>query len=87
MPDTTLMEFPCAFSVRAFGKKDTDFETIVFDLIRAHAPELKREDLSHKLSRNGRYIAVTAKMTAQSKAQMDAIYRDLSNHDAVVMAL
>lgn len=87
MPDTTLMKFPCAFSVKAFGKKDTDIETIVFELVKAHAPELKRENMSHKVSSNGHYIAVTAKMTAQSKQQMDAIYRDLNNHDAVVMAL
>lgn len=83
----TLLEFPCRFSVKAFGEKDSDFEQTVFELIKPHAPDLEAGDLTHKQSSSGRYLSVTAHITARSKAQLDAIYRDLSNHDAVVMAL
>lgn len=83
----TLLEFPCQFPVKAFGNKGGDFENIVFDLIKAHVPELKRSDLTRKHSSSGRYISVTAHITVHSKAQLDAIYTDLSDHDAVIMAL
>lgn len=87
MSDKTLLEFPCRFPVKAFGERNSDFEAVVFDLVRAHVPELERGDLTRRLSSNGRYISVTAHITARSKAQLDAIYNDLSNADAVLMAL
>lgn len=87
MPEDTLLEFPCRFSIKAFGTKDTDFEAIVFQLVHTHVAELERDDLTHRLSSGGRYIAVTVSIVAHSKAQLDAIYKDLSAHSAVLMAL
>lgn len=83
----TLLEFPCRFPIKAFGEKDTDFENTVFELVKRHVAELEREHLSLKVSSNGSYISVTATITAQSKAQLDAIYQDLTDHEAVVMSL
>lgn len=85
--EQTLLEFPCEFSIKAFGSPDGDFETLVLTLIQAHAPDLTRRDLRIRHSGNGRYIAVTATITASSKAQLDAIYHALSNHDRVLMSL
>lgn len=87
MSDTTLMEFPCRFSIKAFGEQDAAFEQTVFDLIRAHVPELEPDDLAQKASTRGRYVSVTVTIIAQSRAQLDAIYQDLTDHDAVVMSL
>lgn len=87
MTDMTLLEFPCRFPIKAFGEKGSHFEETIFNLVKTHVPELKIDDLTHKTSSNGRYISVTATITAQSKAQLDAIYQDLTAHDAVVMAL
>lgn len=87
MPDRTLLEFPCRFPIKAFGEKDSGFENKVFALVKAHVPELKNEDLSHKISSGGRYIAVTATIVARSQAQLDAIYNDLSDSRDVLMAL
>lgn len=87
MTDTTLMTFPCRFSIKAFGKQDAHFEQIVFDLVQAHVPELQRDDVTLKLSSRRRYVSVTAAITARSQTQLDAIYQDLTDHDAVVLAL
>lgn len=87
MSEDSLMEFPCHFSVKAFGEKDADFEDIIFNLVKAHVTELERGDLSYKLSSNGRYISVTVNIIARSQAQLDAIYNDLTDHGAVLMAL
>jgi uncharacterized protein len=38
-------------------------------------------------SKNGNFVSVTATINAQSKAQLDAIYRELSADPQVLMAL
>ncbi len=87
MADTTLLEFPCRFPIKAFGEKDRGFEDTVFALVKAHVPELESADLSHNISSGGRYIAVTAHIVARSQAQLDAIYSDLTDSRDVIMAL
>ncbi len=83
----TLLEFPCDFPIKAFGKADDDFERRVFELIRSHVPELTREDVTARESSGGKYIAITAQIVAQSQAQLDAIYGDLTDSGAVLMSL
>lgn len=83
----TLLEFPCEFDIKAFGRHGTSFEQTVYTLVKAHVPELTTDDLSSRESRGGRYIAVTASINAKSKAQLDAIYQDLSDSDHVLMSL
>jgi len=85
--DTKLLEFPCRFPIKAFGEKGTGFEELLLGLVGKHVPELGRDDLTRNVSRNGRYVSITAHITAQSQQQLDAIYQDLSDHDAVLMAL
>ncbi|MBO9471189.1 DUF493 domain-containing protein [Endozoicomonas sp. G2_2] len=83
----TLLEFPCRFPIKAFGKDEGDFEERVYQLVKAHAPELERSDLSVRNSSGGKYLAITANITAQSQAQLDAIYGDLTDSGAVLMSL
>lgn len=83
----TLLEFPCRFPVKAFGEDNDEFETLVYELVKAHAPDVEPADLSRNLSRGGRYRAVTVEIIARSKDQLDAIYADLTDHEAVLIAL
>lgn len=85
--DETLLEFPCEFAIKAFGRHDTAFEQTVYQLVKAHVPELTRDDLHSRESSGGRYVAVTATIRAQSKAQLDAIYQDLTASPHVLMSL
>jgi putative lipoic acid-binding regulatory protein len=39
------------------------------------------------LSRNGRFVSITVTVNAQSKDQLDDIYRDVSGHPSILMAL
>lgn len=87
MSDDTLLEFPCRFPIKAIGPHDGNFEQLILDLIKRHAPDLVRDDLSSNVSRSGNYLAVTANIVAQNQAQLDAIYTDLTASEAVVMAL
>lgn len=83
----TLLEFPCAFDIKAFGRRDSAFEQTVYTLVKAHVPELTTDDLSARESSGGRYLAVTASINAKSKAQLDAIYQDLTDSGQVLMSL
>jgi putative lipoic acid-binding regulatory protein len=38
-------------------------------------------------SRGGNYLSVTVTIRAESRAQLDAIYRDLTGDERVLMAL
>jgi putative lipoic acid-binding regulatory protein len=86
-PRETLLEFPCRFPIKAFGKHEPAFEDTVYRLIKAHAPELTVADISSRASSRARYLAVTAEITAHSQDQLDAIYADLTASEAVLMSL
>ena len=38
-------------------------------------------------SRKGKYLGITVTIQANSREQLDALYRDLCSHPAVVMVL
>lgn len=87
MTDESPFEFPCDFPVKAFGHDDGAFTERVVDLIQRHAPEVTNTGARTRPSRGGRYLAVTVTVRATSRAQLDAIYRELSADDGVLFAL
>ena len=85
--EETLFAFPCDFPVKAMGKAGEDFELLVLDIVRRHAPDLDDARVKLRESRGGKWVSVTVTIQAQSKDQLDAIYRDLSGHERVVWAM
>ncbi len=83
----TLFEFPCDFPIKVMGRNQDDFCRFVFDLVLRHAPGLQEEALDSRLSGSGNYLSITVNLWAQSKAQVDAIYQELSSEPRVLMAL
>lgn len=83
----TALEFPCSFPIKAVGEGADDFEALVLSLIDAHVSETDREAVHRRTSRGGRYLSVTVTIRARNRAQLDAIYRTLSDHERVLMAL
>lgn len=83
----TLHEFPCEFAIKTFGPRGQNFEQTVLEIVQAHAPEITSEQVRSRQSSSGRFVAVTATITARSKAQLDAIYQALTDHEQVLMSL
>ena len=83
----TLLEFPCDFPIKVFGKAATGFDAQVVEIVRQHAPDLGEGAVKSRPSRGGKYVAVTVTIRAESKAQLDDIYRALTAHEQVVMCL
>jgi len=87
MSDETLLKFPCQFPIKVMGNNHADFKHEVVAIIRQHVSNLDTAAVKSKPSRTGKYLAVTATFTATSKAQLDALYRDLHAHPDVKMML
>ncbi|GAB0147881.1 MULTISPECIES: YbeD family protein [Marichromatium] len=85
--EETLLEFPCRFPIKAMGRASDDFQTLVVDIVERHAPGVEATAISARPSNGGKWLAVTVTIEAHSKAQLDAIYAELTAHERVVWAL
>jgi len=81
------MIFPNVFPVKVMGANQDDFEGLVLEIIRKHASIATEEVVTSRLSRNGRFLSVTVHINVESQEQLDAIYRELSAHERVLMML
>ncbi|MBK1724220.1 YbeD family protein [Thiocystis violacea] len=84
---TTLLEFPCRFPIKAMGPAESGLEDVVVEIVERHAPGVDEAAIRVRSSRGGKWIAITIVIEAQSKPQLDAIYRELSAHELVAWAL
>lgn len=82
-----IMEFPCEFPIKAIGRHEAGFADRVMAIVARHVPQVSRHAIKTTSSRGGRYQSVTVLVMATSRAQLDAIYRDLTACEAVIMAL
>ena len=88
----TLLKFPTQFPIKAMGRmksgtSDEGFAQIVLGVVLKHAPDFDATTVEMRPSKNGNFISVTATINAQSKAQIDAIYLELTGNPLVLMAL
>jgi hypothetical protein len=82
----TLFEFPCKFPIKAMGRSIIGMEQTIVEIVRKHTAEADVVSVRTRLSAGGKYIGVTVTITARSKAQLDAIYMDLTSHPEVLMS-
>jgi hypothetical protein len=82
-----VLEFPTAFPIKVMGRRTDDFAQAIVDVVLRHAPDFDAATLEMRTSREGRYLSVTATITATSREQLDALYRELTSHPLVTMVL
>jgi hypothetical protein len=85
--ESELLGFPCDFPIKAMGRTQEGFEELVVAIVRRHVPDLGEGAVQVRDSRGGNYLSVTVTIRAESRAQLDAIYRDLTADEQVLMAL
>jgi hypothetical protein len=81
------LSFPCELPIKAIGHWAEDFEGHVLDLVRRHAVSAEPEPARARVSRSGRYLAITMRVALDSRERMDALYRALSDDPRVRWAL
>ncbi len=83
----SVIAFPTAFPVKIMGRRESGFTSAVIEIVRRHAPDFVPGAIETRPSREGKYISLTATVNATSQEQLDALYRELCDHPAVVMVL
>ena len=83
----TELNYPILFPLKVIGVNEADFETIVIDIVRRHVPELLEENIISKVSGHQKYRSVSFQFIAESRAQVDALYAELSSNKRVIMIL
>lgn len=82
-----LMQFPMDFPIKVMGKRVDSFADEVVAVVLAHAPDFDPATLEMRASRKGNYLSLTATIRAESRPQLDALYRELSSHPLVKVVL
>lgn len=83
----TLLVFPTDFPIKVMGERRDDFARTVIEIVRRHAPDFRAETVELRASSSGNYLSVTCTMHATSKAQLDALYREVTAHPWVKVVL
>ena len=81
------LKYPIPFPLKVIGLDEPDFEDFVVAIVRSHVPELLEENILSKLSNGNKYRSVSFQFIPESRAQMDALYAELSSHKRVLMIL
>jgi len=87
MSDTTLQEFPSEFPIKVMGRQDGNLLALTQPIVERHAGPLSESRIRTRTSGDGNFLAITYTVTATSREQLDAIYRELTACKAVLMAL
>ncbi len=82
-----LIEYPSRFPLKVFGGQSAQFEEIVLELVKARSPKAEHFEVSRRLSKGGKYVALTVTFMVHSQKQLEDIYQDLYDCEHVVMSL
>ena len=83
----SLIEYPCAFPLKIMGTMRAGFAQAVLEVVQRHAPDFDGATMEMKTSKHGKYLSITCTINAQSREQLDGLYRELCDHPMVVMVL
>jgi len=85
--EQSLLDFPTPFPIKIMGRREGGFAQSVMEIVLKHAPDFQPATMEMRPSRQGKYISLTVTIEARSREQLDALYRELCDHPAVVMVL
>jgi putative lipoic acid-binding regulatory protein len=83
----SLLTFPTPFPVKVMGRRQEGYAQAILGVVMHHAPDFDPATMEMRPSRAGNYLSLTVTITARSREQLDALYRDLSSHPMVTMVL
>ena len=83
----SLIEYPSDFPLKIFGAQHPELAQSVLEVVMRHAPAYAAASMEMRASRTAKYISLTCTIRATSRAQLDALYRELCAHPLVKMVL
>lgn len=81
-----VLKFPSVYPLKVMGLNTELFEAEITEIVERHIAPAAAV-YSRRLSSGGKYLSITATFTATSREQLDALYRELTGHALVKVAL
>lgn len=82
-----LLEFPVEFPLKIIGARVDGFADTVTGIVLAHVPDFDPGTATMRVSSKGAWLSVSVTVTAQSRAQLQALHDALVDHPLVRMVL
>jgi putative lipoic acid-binding regulatory protein len=86
MPDSP-MQFPCEFPLKVMGRRNDEFRSLVLGILQKHLGSVASARIEERPSKDGNYLSLTYTFEAQSREQLDALYRELTSCEKVLIVL
>ena len=87
MSEAGKLQFPTEFPIKVMGRHGTDLRRLSRLIVEKHAGPLHDDQIRDRASAASNFLSLTYVIQATSQAQLDAIYRELTACEAVLMAL
>lgn len=83
----SLIEYPCEFPIKVMGARVDGFAEAMSEIAMQFDPGFNPATIEMRPSKAGNYLSVTLTIKATSREQLDNIYRTLTSHPMVKVAL
>ena len=83
----SLIDYPCDFPVKVMGARVDGFAEAMCQVAQQFDPDFNPTTLEIRPSIAGNYLSVTLTIRATSREQLDNLYRALTGHPMVKVAL
>lgn len=87
MAEDTLLQFPTDFPIKIMGEASDEFRSLAIGIVTRHFGPLEASQIEERPSSGGKYLGLTITVRAESKAQLDAVYTELTSCRQVLVAL
>ena len=87
MNSPPTLEFPCAYPLKVMGRDNVEFRAAARAIVERHIGPLPEAIVTSRASSEGNFLAITFAITAESRAQLDALYHELSSCPEILVAL
>ena len=81
------LKFPMEFPVKIMGRDTHEFHAAVAAILAEHVAPMESLNVTRQASSAGRFVSLTVSFSADSREQLDALYRALSGNPHVLVAL
>jgi hypothetical protein len=80
-------DFPSDFPIKVMGRHDSELRALTQAIVERHAGPIADTRVKTRTSADGNFLALTYVVHAESREQLDKIYRELTACKSVLMAL
>jgi uncharacterized protein len=86
-PTESLLSFPCEVPIKVLGRNEPAFRETALAIVRAHYADVDARRIGEQTSRAGTYLRLTITVRARSREEIDALYRELTANDDILIVL